>query len=63
MKKRISKGLQPPFFVPSNTEISSLENAENRGKTNCKKCLLVKASHQTVAGGSLKSPQCGDFFG
>ncbi len=63
MKKRVSGGLQPPFFHAPKHEIPLLGNAKNGGKTNCKKCLLVKASHQTVAGGSLKSPQCGDFSG
>ena len=53
LKKRISKGLQPPFFHTSNMEISSLGNAENRGKTNCKKCLLVKFRRWNAE----KSPQ------
>ena len=61
MKKRISKGLQPPFFVPSNTEISSLENAENRGKTNCKKCLQVKARHQTCRANPSNPRSAGIF--
>ncbi len=53
MKKRVSGGLQPPFFHAPKYEIPLLGNAKNGGKTNCKKCLLVKFRRWNAE----KSPQ------